>query len=83
MSTEIFTHWVEVDIIKDRCKVYHEAPLRLNILSSNSTIQMNEKNGNTEWIIPLRNTLSALLLGNYLVVVDIYFFLETSIYLPI
>ena len=70
----MFTHQVEVDITKDRYKVYNKALLRLNRSGSNNTMQMNEKNGNTEWMIPLRNTISALLSDNYLVVVDDPFF---------
>ena len=81
--TEVFTCQVEVDIMKDRCKVYDEAPLRPNRLSSICNIQINNKNGSIEWKIPLRNILSVLLSGNCLAVVDSSFFLESLEYISI
>ena len=46
--TKVLMSQVEVDIVKDRYKVYEKAPLRLNRPSSINTMQTNEKNGNTE-----------------------------------
>jgi len=57
--------------------VHNKDHLRLNRLGSNNTMQVNNKNSNIEWRIPLRNTILALILDNCIVVVDSSFFLET------